>query len=101
MQELALQVDVQQRTEQATSVLKALANPRRLQMLRLLTVCELSASQINEHLPEVSQSALSQHLARLREEGLVLSRREANAVLYSLASGPAQLIMSALNDIYF
>lgn len=101
MPELVLQLDMQQRAEQASSVLKALANPRRLQVLRLLSAQELSASEINEHFPEVSQSALSQHLARLREEGLVLSRRQSNAVLYTLAGGPAQLIMSALNDIYF
>lgn len=101
MQQVAVQGEMEQRTEEVSSVLRALGNPRRLQVLRLLSTRELSASQINEHFPDVSQSALSQHLARLRDEGLVFTRRQSHAVLYSLATGPAELIVTALNDIYF
>ena len=59
----------------AASLLKALANPVRLQILCMLGEGELSVGAINEHVP-VAQSALSQHLAVLREDGLVDTRSE-------------------------
>ncbi|MGB8634437.1 MAG: metalloregulator ArsR/SmtB family transcription factor [Rhodanobacteraceae bacterium] len=101
MQHRSAQGGFQERTEEVSSVLKALGNPRRLHVLRLLTMEELSAAQINDHFPDLSQSALAQHLARLREQGLVLTRRQSQTVFYSLAAGSTQLIMTALNDIYF
>ena len=47
-----------------------------------------------------SQSALSQHLAVLREEGLVNTRREAQTIYYALAEGPAERILQTLHGIY-
>ena len=49
---------------------------------------------------DLSQSALSQHLAKLRDEGLVTTRRQAQTIYYRLSSGPAQRIISSLHDIY-
>ncbi|MEO8802876.1 MAG: metalloregulator ArsR/SmtB family transcription factor, partial [Rudaea sp.] len=60
---------------------------------------ELSVGQINERV-DLSQSALSQHLARLREEGLVTTRRESQTIYYMLASGPVQPIIAALHEVY-
>lgn len=60
----------------------------------------MTVVQLNEHLPELSQSALSQHLARLRDQGVVHTRREAQTIWCSLAKGPFQRIMLALRDIY-
>jgi DNA-binding transcriptional ArsR family regulator len=60
---------------------------------------ELSVGQLNELVP-LSQSALSQHLAMLRREGLVETRREAQTIYYSLASGPAHKVIDLLHDIY-
>jgi DNA-binding transcriptional ArsR family regulator len=54
---------------------------------------------LNESLP-LSQSALSQHLAVLREEGLVTTRREAQSIYYGLASAPAQRVIETLHSIY-
>lgn len=83
----------------AAELLKALANEKRLQVLCLLAEGERSVSQINAQL-DLSQSALSQHLAVLREDGIVVARREAQAVYYSLAAGPAQRLVATLHDIY-
>lgn len=101
MQQPSTGENLTERTVEVSSMLKALGNPRRLHVLRLLNMQELSAAEINDHFPDLSQSALAQHLARLREQGLVLTRRQSQTVFYSLAAGPAQLIMTALNDIYF
>lgn len=84
---------------QAAQLLKALANERRLQVLCLLADGERSVGEINEAL-DLSQSALSQHLAVLREEGLVETRREAQQVHYSLVPGPAAAVMATLYGIY-
>src|SRR5690606_30187058 len=77
---------------EAAKLLKALANERRLQVLCLLAGGERSVGEINQML-DLSQSALSQHLAVLREEGLVQTRRDAQLVYYSLAPGPAAAVM--------
>jgi DNA-binding transcriptional ArsR family regulator len=87
-------------SDEAARLLKALANPQRLRMLCLLVGSELTVSQLNDQLPNLSQSALSQHLARLREEGLVATRREAQSVWYSLPPGPAQKIIATLHGVY-
>lgn len=91
---------MQARADDATRLLRALANEQRLRILCLLVGSELTVGQINGHLPELSQSALSQHLARLRDEGLVSTRREAQNVWYTLPPGPAQAIIGTLHGIY-
>ncbi|MGA9335594.1 MAG: metalloregulator ArsR/SmtB family transcription factor [Rudaea sp.] len=85
--------------DDAAQMLKMLANGQRLRVLCLLVGGELSVGQINARV-ELSQSALSQHLAKLRDEGLVTTRREAQTIYYTLASGPAQRIIAALHDVY-
>ena len=84
----------------ASRLLKALGNAQRLRVLCLLVNHEMSVGQINEQLPDLSQSALSQHLAKLREEGLVLTRRESQTIWYSLEPGPARQIIATLYGIY-
>ncbi|MGB3460933.1 MAG: metalloregulator ArsR/SmtB family transcription factor [Rhodanobacter lindaniclasticus] len=91
---------MQSRAEEASQLLKTLGNAQRLRMLCLLLDGEMSVGQINEQLPELSQSALSQHLARLRDEGLVSTRREAQTVWYALPPGPAHAIIATLYGIY-
>jgi ArsR family transcriptional regulator, virulence genes transcriptional regulator len=83
----------------AAQLLKMLANGQRLRVLCLLVEGELSVGQINERV-KLSQSALSQHLAKLREEDLVATRREAQTIYYTLSSGPAKHILAALYQIY-
>lgn len=88
------------RAEEASRLLKTLGNAQRLRVLCLLVTGEMSVGQINERLPELSQSALSQHLAKLREEGLVRTRREAQTIWYELPEGPVQSIMATLYSTY-
>ena len=91
---------MQENAEEAARLLKALGNPQRLRLLCMLVGEEMSVGQLNEQLPELSQSALSQHLAKLREEGLVRTRRESQLIWYSLEDGPAQQIIATLYAIY-
>ena len=83
----------------AARLLKVLANEKRLMLLCLLVEGECSVSELNAQV-DLSQSALSQHLAVLREDGLVTTRREAQTIFYALAPGPAERIIATLHDIY-
>ena len=83
----------------AAQLLKALGNEKRLMILCLLAEGERSVGELNALL-ELSQSALSQHLAILRDERLVVTRREAQSVFYSLMPGPAFVLIHSLHDIY-
>lgn len=85
--------------EAGTQLLKALANEKRLQILCLLAETELSVTQINQQL-SLSQSALSQHLAILRRDKLVDTRRESQTIYYSLNSDSARAIISTLAQHY-
>ena len=83
----------------AAQLLRALANDKRLMLLCLLVEGERSVGELNAKV-ELSQSALSQHLAVLRADGLVNTRREAQTIYYTLADGPAQRVLETLHDIY-
>lgn len=80
----------------AAGLLKALANPHRLRILCVLGEGELSVSALNERVP-LSQSALSQHLAILRADGLVKTRRESQTIRYSVRPGPALDVIRVLH----
>lgn len=88
-----------QHADEASRLLKALANEKRLLILCLLAQGERSVTALNAQL-DLSQSALSQHLAVLRADGLVQTRREAQTIFYAIADGPAQRIMQTLHDIF-
>jgi DNA-binding transcriptional ArsR family regulator len=88
-----------EQAEAAAELLKAMANPQRLRVLCLLAEGERSVGEINAAVA-LSQSALSQHLAVLREQGLVQTRREAQSIRYSLVDGPVARLIHALHDIY-
>lgn len=83
----------------AARLLKALANDQRLLILCLLVEGERSVGELNEHL-DLSQPALSQHLARLRQDGLVQTRREAQTIRYRVSAGPVQRLIQTLHGIY-
>jgi DNA-binding transcriptional ArsR family regulator len=86
-------------TELASELLKAMAHPERLRVLCLLVEGEKSVGEINRAVA-LSQSALSQHLARLRDDGLVVTRKEAQTVYYSVARGPALAVIRTLHDVF-
>lgn len=83
----------------AARLLRALANERRLMIL-----CQLSGGErsVGELLPliGVSQSALSQHLAVLRSDGLVATRREARSIRYAIADPAAAQVLATLAAIF-
>ena len=83
----------------AAQLLKALGNEQRLLILCNLLEKPMTVGEINQRV-ELSQSALSQHLALLREAGLVETRREAQSIHYSLPSGPVTRVMALLQDMY-
>ena len=84
-----------------TMVLKALSNLRRMQILsELADGRERSVSEIELLMPELSQSALSQHLARLCKTGLVETRRESQTIYYSIGDNDVKRILRLLNHIY-
>lgn len=82
--------------EDAAVLLKALANEQRLLVLCSLVDGPKSVGELNRCV-DLSQSALSQHLAVLREAGVVSTRREAQTIYYSLGDGPAAGVMTALH----
>ena len=87
---------MQAQSEAASELLKAMANPQRLRVLCLLVEGEKSVGEINAAI-DLSQSALSQHLAVLREKDLVKTRREAQTVYYSVADGTVHDVIEALH----
>lgn len=83
----------------ATQLLKALANEHRLMVLCKLAEGELSVGGLVDAIG-LSQSALSQHLAKLRADRLVTTRRDAQTIYYRLASADAARVLQVLADIY-
>ncbi len=84
---------------QASRLLKSLANERRLLIMCYLSEGEMSVGEL-EPLVGLSQSALSQHLARLRREHLVTTRREAQTIFYSISSEEARTVLGTLSELY-
>ena len=83
----------------AARLMRALANENRLMILCTLAEGELSVGELNDRI-SLSQSALSQHLALLREDGLVHTRRAAQSIYYSLAPGHAGRVIDLLHELY-
>lgn len=81
----------------ACDLLAAMANPSRLLILCQLAAGEKSVGEL-QPLIGLSQSALSQHLAVLREKGLVRTRREGQQIFYSIASREAGALMHTLHE---
>jgi len=85
------------RAPHACAVLKALANEARLMLVCKLAEGEKSVGQLQAHVG-LSQSAVSQHLAMLREHKLVSTRRRGQSVHYALASGETAAIIKTLYE---
>jgi DNA-binding transcriptional ArsR family regulator len=91
--------ELQSRAKRATGLLKAMSNPVRLLVLCQLAEGEKSVGEL-EQVVDVSQSALSQHLALLRSRGIVASRRAGQTIFYSLAGKEAPALLAALYQVY-
>lgn len=90
---------VEAHAEQAAKVLKALSNPRRLHVLCALCCGEKCVGALEE-IVGISQSALSQHLAKLRDDSLVKTRREAQTIYYSVSSPAVYDLLQCLKAIF-
>ncbi|MBD0273935.1 MAG: helix-turn-helix transcriptional regulator [Acetobacteraceae bacterium] len=91
---------LQEKAAEAARLLRLLSNERRLLVLcHLVAEGEMGVGALAEAVG-LSQPALSQHLALLREEGLVATRKEAQAVFYRLADPRAARVLSLLRDLY-
>lgn len=91
--------ELEARALRAAALLKAMANPVRLRVLCQLAEGEKSVGEL-ERVAAVSQSALSQHLALLRQRGLVRSRRAGQAIFYALDGAEAAALLAALYEVY-
>jgi DNA-binding transcriptional ArsR family regulator len=98
MDEISLE-SMRGNASEAVALLKALSHECRLIILCNLLNGEMSVSELNETVP-LSQSALSQHLARLRKDGLVTIRKEAQTVYYRINNDHVKEIISLLYDLY-
>lgn len=90
---------LQESARRASTLLKAMSNEHRLMILCRLLHGEKSVGEM-ERLIGLSQSALSQHLARLRRDGLVQTRRQAQTIFYSLAGTEAAAVIDTLYRLY-
>ena len=87
------------RAEEASELLAAMANPKRLLILCNPIDREMSVSELSDRV-NLGQSPLSQHLAKLRAWGLVKARREGQQVNYSLSSADVREVLQTLYAIY-
>ncbi len=85
--------------DQASELLKSLANPHRLMILCQLLEGERSVGELAAFL-DLRSSTVSQHLALLRRDGLVTARREAQTIYYGIASVPARRILETLFELF-
>lgn len=90
---------LEKKAAQAANAMKSLSNKWRLMILCQLVGGEKSVGELLEAV-ELSQSALSQHLAVLRANGLVSTRRESQSIFYSVKGREAPVILAALYDVY-
>lgn len=98
----AVQADLKDLTRKAgdaTRLLKLLANEHRLLILCQLAAGEAPVGALADAVG-LSQSALSQHLAKMREDEIVVTRREAQTMFYRIADRKVAKLLAVLKDIY-
>lgn len=87
------------RAEDASALLSAMSNTKRLVILCKLVPGEMAVGALAEEVG-LSQSALSQHLAKLRARQLVKTRRDAQTIYYSVASDHVLTMLGTLHGIF-
>ena len=88
--------EIKANSQRAAALLKSMSNESRLLILCHLGTQELSVGELNERIA-LSQSSLSQHLAKLRQEGLVETRRESQTIYYRIATPVALKVIEILH----
>lgn len=90
----------EEKAEQVADTLKAIGNARRLMLLcKLVEHGEMTVSDLARDVG-LSQSACSQHLAKMRDEGLVAFRRESQTLWYRLGDPRAEMLLATLYQLY-
>lgn len=90
---------LQDKAQEVSAILKQLSNKYRLMILCALNERELSVNELNAQIP-LSQSALSQHLGKLRESNLVSTRRESQTIFYRVEDMKIKALLMALYENY-
>lgn len=90
---------LQENADRASNLLRAMGNGRRLLILCKLIDGEKSVGEL-ERAVGLSQSAISQHLARLRRDSLVRTRRAGKTIYYSISGGEAEAVIRTLYGLY-
>ena len=85
--------------ERASRSLKAMSHPLRLKILCTLGDREISVQDIVEHVG-TSQSNISQHLAILRDKGILLSRKDANRVYYKVGDARTLRLIDMMREVF-
>lgn len=85
--------------DKASALMRTLGHKGRLLILCQLATGEKSVGELSDILA-IPQSPLSQHLSRMRKEGLVQTRREAQSIYYTLKAGEAGKIIECLYGMY-
>ena len=92
--------DFEKSTMEVADILRALANERRLMILcQLVEYGEATVGSLVDAVG-ISQSALSQHLAKLRDEGIVTFRRESHTIWYRIADGRIEELFATLHRLF-
>ena len=91
--------DLESNVEKAAVILKALSNEKRLEIVCVLFKGEHCVGDLEQQVG-LSQSALSQHLARLRRDGIVKTRREAQTIYYSIRENDVHKLLFCLNGLF-
>ncbi len=91
--------ELEESAQSAARLLKLLASEQRLLILCRLIEKECSVGELSEHI-RLTQSATSQHLGKMRAEGLVATRRDAQTIYYSLKDPAAIRVIQTLCEIY-
>jgi DNA-binding transcriptional ArsR family regulator len=93
--------DLEAKASEAAELLKLMANEKRLLILcHLVARPELTVGALAEAVG-LSQSAMSQHLTRLREDGLVVARRQSQMMHYRIADPKAAKVLELLKDLFY
>jgi DNA-binding transcriptional ArsR family regulator len=82
------------------TLLKAIAEPKRRDIIRLIWARELPAAEIAEYFPDVTRSAISQHLSVLKRNGVIHERREGTRRLYSVNRGEIVKLRAFLDSFW-
>ena len=91
--------ELEESAGRAAALLRLLGNERRLMMLCQLSAGELAVGALQEQVG-LSQSALSQHLALLREHGVVATRREGQSIFYRIDDPAALSVIQPLAELF-